>query len=91
LRQERFPHARVLRGRDAAETALSLLRSFRDECERALRGLDATAASITEYGEVVSDANRSEYWRIVALFGESYYRAILEWAHKAIAILENKE
>jgi DNA-binding PadR family transcriptional regulator len=71
--------------------AISLLRSFRGECERALKGLDATAANITEYSEVVFDANKSKYWRIVALFGEGYYRAVLEWANKAIAILENKK
>jgi DNA-binding PadR family transcriptional regulator len=71
------------------ENAISILRAFRARCERELKAIgDDASRSIVEYGEIVRDESKSKYWRIAAMFGESYYRAGLEWADKAILMLE---
>jgi hypothetical protein len=72
------------------EQAISMLRAFRAQCEQALRDVGDTSLSIAEYSRVVSDESKSKYWRIVAMSGESFYQAELEWADKAIFILEGE-
>ncbi|MDR1021585.1 MAG: PadR family transcriptional regulator [Synergistaceae bacterium] len=68
--------------------AISMLREFRGQCGLALETLGDTSRSIAEYSESVPDENKSRYWRIVAMFGDGYYRAELEWADKALSMLE---
>ncbi|MDR2423013.1 MAG: PadR family transcriptional regulator [Deltaproteobacteria bacterium] len=69
---------------------IALIRAFRDESEKALRALGATSASVAEYAQTVPDENKIKYWRLVAKFGDGYYRAAVEWARKALAELEAK-
>ena len=72
------------------EQSISLIRAFRSQCEQALRELKSNSRNIAEYSEVVSDESKSKYWSIVAMFGESYFRAGLEWADNAISVLEGE-
>ncbi|MDR2056554.1 MAG: PadR family transcriptional regulator [Desulfovibrio sp.] len=69
------------------ERAVSLLRAFREQCGQALEKLGDTSRAIAEYSALVSAESRNKYWRIVAMFGESFYRAELEWADRALSLL----
>lgn len=71
--------------------AHKMLRAIRDECIAAITALGRVDGSISDYGEVVSDINKTKYWKLTALFGQSYYQAMLGWAEKAIAVSEEKE
>jgi DNA-binding PadR family transcriptional regulator len=73
------------------ERAISLIYAFRGQCEQALKELKDASRNIAEYSDVVSDERKSKYWHIVAMFGESYFRAGLEWADKAISVLEGEQ
>jgi DNA-binding PadR family transcriptional regulator len=69
------------------ERVVFILRAFREQCEKALRKLDDTPHNIAEYSVIVPDESKNQYWRIVAMFGESFYRAELEWVNKALSLL----
>ena len=73
------------------EKAVSLLRAFRERCGKALGKLGDTPRNIAEYSVIVSDESKNKYWRIVAMFGESFYRAELEWADNALSMLEDTQ
>jgi DNA-binding PadR family transcriptional regulator len=75
-------------GETDVEQAVKLLAAFRDECLKALADIDAVANDIAMYDKMVSSEERTRYWKIASAFGESYYRAEIEWANKAIADLE---
>lgn len=75
---------------DSGQT-LAMIRAFRNECLEAIQALEGVDGVIANYGRAVDSTSKTKYWKLTALFGESYYRAILEWTEKAIAILEEKE
>jgi DNA-binding PadR family transcriptional regulator len=69
--------------------ALELLRAYREGCARRVQGLDAAHSAIAGYGAGV--ANGPQFWKLTALYGELYYRLGVEWADKAIAMLEGEK
>jgi hypothetical protein len=52
--------------------------------------LDAAHGAIAGYGETMDGDTKTRYWKITALYGDIYYRAGIEWAEKAILILEGE-
>jgi DNA-binding PadR family transcriptional regulator len=77
-------------GETAPEETIALIRAFRDENEKALKSLGATSDNVKKYGQKTRDKNKIKYWRLVAKFGDGYYRAALEWAREALAELEGE-
>lgn len=77
-------------GETSIEQSLELLRSYRQKCLEGCQGLGDAYHAISEYGAQVNDGRKSKYWEIAVLYGEAYYEAGLNWADKAIAILEKE-
>ncbi|WP_395547720.1 MULTISPECIES: PadR family transcriptional regulator [unclassified Lacrimispora] len=75
-------------GERSIEQSLEMLRTYRKQCTESSKGMSAAQDIISEYGAVVGDARKAEYWKMVALYGEVFYDASLNWADKAIALLE---
>lgn len=73
------------------EHALSMLRNYRDKCRAHNLELDAVGNLIPQYSKIVNNNKRTKYWEIAALYGEISYRAALEWAERAIAMLEEEK
>jgi DNA-binding PadR family transcriptional regulator len=72
--------------------AISMLRAFREKCAEAISQLASVPGVITDYGALVDGGDvRTKYWKIVAMHGEVYYRAEIEWADKAISMLEGNK
>jgi DNA-binding PadR family transcriptional regulator len=79
-------------GESGDEQFLSMLRLFQKRCLESAAELGAVPNAICHYGSAVNnDSNRTKYWKIAALFGELFYRAEIEWAEKAVAIMEDTE
>ncbi|MDL2259033.1 PadR family transcriptional regulator [Eubacteriales bacterium OttesenSCG-928-K08] len=71
------------------DDAIKLLEAFLQECMKTVEKLGNLSNIIPQYAAMVDGAaQKSKYWRIAALFGESYYQAEIEWAYKALAILK---
>jgi len=72
-----------------ADCTLKLLRTSK---EYSLKGIEALEGIIDEVNEEVVRqpelANSAKYWKLTALFGKIMNKAALEWADKAIEILE---
>lgn len=77
-------------GETDREQALEMLRTYRQKCIESRNGLSNANDAIAEYGEVVGDEQKSKYWKIALLYGESFFDAGLNWADKAIAMLEEE-
>jgi DNA-binding PadR family transcriptional regulator len=75
-------------GETSTEQSIELLRAYRAQCLEKLQGMDAAFEAIARRGETKRYAAKSRHWKIAALFGEAYYRAGMEWAEKAIKMLE---
>jgi hypothetical protein len=39
---------------------------------------------------MIEDTERAGYWRMVMFFGESYYKAIAQWADSMLSILKRQ-
>jgi len=72
-----------------ADCTLELLRMSK---EYSLKGINQLHVIVDEINEMVAQepelANDSKYWKLSVLFGEIINKAALEWADKAIEILE---
>lgn len=68
--------------------SLEMIRTYRKKCLESSKELRAAYDAISEYEAVVSDDRKSKYWEISVLYGEAFFGAGLNWADKAIAILE---
>lgn len=77
-------------GETSLQQSLDLLHKYRESCLQAIQGLGEAHNAISEYGKMVCDERKSIYWEITVLYGESYYEAGLNWADKAITILEKE-
>jgi DNA-binding PadR family transcriptional regulator len=78
-------------GETSSDQALSMFRDFRAKCAGALASLSPASGNIAEYGAALNRGdNHTKYWKIAAAFGESYYRAALDWAEKTISLLEGR-
>ncbi|MCL1965327.1 MAG: PadR family transcriptional regulator [Firmicutes bacterium] len=70
---------------------LEMFRKYRRKCLDYCSGLGAADEVIAQYGAAVAGGAHMQYWKITALFGETHYRSRLEWADRAIEILEGNE
>ncbi|MDR1688920.1 MAG: PadR family transcriptional regulator [Clostridiales bacterium] len=77
-------------GETRVEQSIDLLRSYRDKCMQHSQRMNAAHGAIAGYGEAMGGDTKTLYWKIAALYGDTYYRAGIEWAEKAISILEGK-
>lgn len=77
-------------GETTTQQSLELLYKYKEHCLGAIQGLGDAHRAISQYGEMVCDERKSIYWEITVLYGESYYHAGLDWADKAIALLEKE-
>lgn len=75
-------------GETSTKQSLELLRLYREACLESIGRMSAAYSAISEYGAVVGDEQRTDYWKIAALYGDEFFHAGLIWADKAIAILE---
>ncbi len=78
-------------GETSVERALEMLRAYRKQCLEHSLGMNAAWDAIPSYEASVNDAGKTQYWKIAALYGDAYFRAGLEWADKAIALLEENQ
>lgn len=78
-------------GETSIEQSLEMLRKYRQKCLESKEALKAAHVASSEYGVIVDDDQKSKFWDISILYGESFYNASIEWANKAIAILEAKK
>lgn len=77
-------------GETSTEQSLELLRNYRQKCLEGTQGLGEAHNAILEYGAKIHDGKKAKYWEIAVLYEESYFDAGLNWADKAIAILEKE-
>lgn len=77
-------------GETSAEQSAALLRAYRDQCREKKKGMGAAFEAISEHGQTQEYAAKAKHWKIAALFGEAYYRSGMQWAEKALKIVEEK-
>ena len=77
-------------GETTDHQSIELLRVYRDKCAEKSIGMDAAHGAISEYQNAMEDDVKARYWKLTAMYGEVFYRAGIEWADKAIAILEEE-
>lgn len=78
-------------GETSNEQSLEMLRIYRDKCLESKNSLNAAHAASSEYGMTLGDEKKSKFWVLSILYGESFYNASIDWADKAIAMLEEKK
>lgn len=78
-------------GELSAGQSLAMLRAYRDKCLASGLAMGEANNAAVKYGTVVGDETKARYWKITAIYGEMFYRMGIEWAEKAIAILEEEK
>jgi DNA-binding PadR family transcriptional regulator len=78
-------------GETTALQSIELLRAYREKCAERGARMDAANGAISEYGSAMGNDAKAQYWKLTALYGEAFYRAGVEWADAAIAILEEQQ
>ncbi len=78
-------------GETSIEQALETLRAYRAKCLERSLGIETARDAVPIYEAVVSDIGKIQYWKIAELYCEVFLRAGLDWADKAIAILEERK
>ena len=66
-----------------------MFKAYREKSNGRMDRFGTVSDSIAHYGMVLNSEMHTKYWKIAALYGELFYKAGLEWAEKAIAILED--
>lgn len=77
-------------GETSTQQSLELLYTYRQKCLQSSKVLGTAYDAISQYGEIVGDERKSKYWKLSVLYGEAFMEAGLNWATKAIAILEEE-
>lgn len=70
--------------------SMEMLKTYRQKCLESSKELGAAYDAISEYKGIVGDDRKSKYWEISVLYGEAFFGAGINWADKAIAILEKE-
>ena len=78
-------------GETETEQVLAMLRMYRDKCRESKKMLGSARAASSEYGMTLEDDQKMKFWFLSILYGESYYNAGIDWAEKAIAMLEDEK
>jgi DNA-binding PadR family transcriptional regulator len=72
------------------EHTVTMLQNVHIACSRALEDMTAAPESATKYQNMIANPERAGYWRMVMLFGESYYKAIAQWADSMLLVMKNQ-
>jgi DNA-binding PadR family transcriptional regulator len=75
-------------GETSIEQSLEMLRTYREKCLENSKEMSVAHDAISEYGPIVGDDRKALYWKMTLLYGEAFCSAGLDWADKAIALLE---
>ncbi|WMC92490.1 PadR family transcriptional regulator [Kineothrix sp. MB12-C1] len=78
-------------GETSIEQSIDMIRKYRDKCIESRNSLSAAHIATTEYRAMIEDEKKTKFWELSILYGELYYDASLDWANKAIAILEGEK
>lgn len=76
-------------GEASPKQSIAMLREYHRQCLEKMNGMDAAFETISQHEERAEYSLRAKYWKIAALYGEAYYQAGIQWAEKAIQILED--
>ncbi len=77
-------------GETDAGLSVALLRAYHRQCLEKKKGMDAAFEAISRREKEPEYAGRARHWKMAALFGEAYCRLGMEWAEKAIEMLEEE-
>jgi DNA-binding PadR family transcriptional regulator len=72
------------------EHTVAMLQNVRAACSKALEGMTVAPESADKYQNMIANPERAGYWHMVMLFGESYYKAIAQWADSMLSLLEKQ-
>jgi DNA-binding PadR family transcriptional regulator len=72
------------------EHTAAMLQNVRDACGKALENMKPVPENVDRYQNMIPDAERARYWRMVMFFGEGYYKAIAQWADSMLLLLEKQ-
>lgn len=78
-------------GETNEQSTVSFIQQFRGTHLTKLEKMRDVPQNVADYGSLVGDETKSRYWQLTALFGKHYYKACIEWANEALAILEERE
>jgi DNA-binding PadR family transcriptional regulator len=67
-----------------------MLQNVRDACAKALEDMTTVPGNVDKYQNMMPDRERAGYWRMVMFFGESYYKAIAQWADSMLSLLKKQ-
>lgn len=70
---------------------ICMLKDFRARCAVALASLQETDEAIERYRPNLNTGKRPLYWGLTASFGRSYWKMCLDWAGRAIKVLEDSQ
>jgi hypothetical protein len=81
---------RVFFGADAPEATLALLKECREQCKKALdTNCSSVRKNIDAYATLFENGReRSKYWLMTLDLGIAKTKAMMEWAERCIALLE---
>jgi len=84
---------RVFFGADAPEATLALLKECREQCRKALdANCSGVRKNIDAYAALFKNGQeKSKYWLMTLDFGIAKTKAMMEWAERCIAQLEESE
>jgi hypothetical protein len=72
------------------EHTVAMMQNVRTACNKALEDMRVAPESADKYQSMIPTAERAGYWRMVMLFGESYYQAIAQWADSMLSLSEKQ-
>lgn len=73
-------------GEVGEEAVRKLLYDYRDKCKEYIEPMEVATKTVAEEGP--ENPKHEKYWKIVVMHGEMQLKASIEWAEKAIALLE---
>ncbi|GMO67706.1 MAG: hypothetical protein Ta2A_15780 [Treponemataceae bacterium] len=72
------------------EHTAAMLQDVRASCTGALENMAVAPENADKYQNMVANPQRAEYWRMVMLFGESYYQSIAQWADSMLSLMKKQ-
>lgn len=79
-----------LGGEMGKERVIEMLRAYHDKCMERCVEINAISKSLIPGNNNDESVENADYWRLTALYGEIIHKARIEWADRAISMLEKK-
>jgi len=76
-------------GEASREQAIELLCAYQEQCLVDIQKMNVAKAQLSQTDSLY-DPDKAIYWQLIGMHGEMMRKTRLEWAKRAIAILENK-